>query len=185
MNQALLVIDAQQDLVDGTLEENSVFNKENLLSTINRVVNMAIESDVLIVFVRDLDVAQGRGNGFQIHSSITVPPTAHIIDKQSTNAFYGTSLLELLQKQVVEHVVIMGCKTEHCIDSAVRAATTHGLDVTLVGDGHSTTDTKILSAEQVINHHNAILHGHDNVDNFSLVRNSGDDLFTPIHNNYR
>jgi nicotinamidase-related amidase len=79
----------------------------------------------------------------------------------------------------------MGCKTEHCIDSAVRTATINHFDVTLVGDGHSTSDSKNLSANQIILHHNEILHGHYNVDNFSLVRNTKEDLFTPVHNNYR
>jgi hypothetical protein len=89
--------------------------------------------------------------------------------------------LNHLKSQKVEHVVIMGCKTEHCIDSAVRTATISGLDVTLVGDGHSTTDSGALSAEQIIKHHNATLHGHYNVEHFSVVRNAEEDLFHPIH----
>lgn len=59
------------------------------------------------------------------------------------------------------------------------------MDVTLVGDGHSTTDSSILSAETIIKHHNTILHGHYNVDHFSIVRNSAEDLFTPTHDTYR
>jgi nicotinamidase-related amidase len=38
----------------------------------------------------------------------------------------------------IEHLVIMGCETQHCIDCAFRTATISGFDVTLVGDGHST-----------------------------------------------
>jgi nicotinamidase-related amidase len=79
----------------------------------------------------------------------------------------------------------MGCKTEHCIDTAVRTATVNHFDVTLVGDGHSTTDSSTLSAEKIISHHNEILHGHYNVDNFSVVRTTQEDLFQPIHDNYR
>ena len=71
------------------------------------------------------------------------------------------------------------------IDTAVRTATVNGLDVTLVGDGHSTADSPVLSAEQIIKHHNKTLHGHYNVDNFSVVRNAEEDLFTPTHDTYR
>ena len=79
----------------------------------------------------------------------------------------------------------MGCETQHCIDSAVRTATINGFDVTLVGDGHSTTGNQVLSPEQIIQHHNDTLHGHYNVEHFSIVRNADEDLFQPTHNSYR
>ncbi|MDY0406779.1 isochorismatase family protein [Virgibacillus sp. 179-BFC.A HS] len=185
MNQLLLIIDAQQALMDGTAQESAVFNKEKLIKNINAVIEKARTSNVPIVFVRDLDVAEGRGNGFQIHNEINVPASAKIFDKVATNSFYGTGLLNDIQSQQIEHVVVMGCKTEHCIDSAVRTATINGLDVTLVGDGHTTTDTDVLRADQIINHHNLTLHGHYNVEHFSVVRNAKEDLFCPTHDSYR
>ncbi|MGP4078870.1 cysteine hydrolase family protein [Pseudalkalibacillus sp. R45] len=185
MKQALLVIDAQQELIDGNEKEDSVFKKEELLANINIVINKAKESDSLIVFVRDLDVAEGKGTGFQIHDKINVPTDTEIFDKAATNSFHGTPLLSYLKEKKVGHLVIMGCKTEHCIDTAVRMATVNDFDVTLVQDGHSTTDSDVLSAEQIINHHNVILDGHYNVENFSDVRNTEEDLFQPRHNNYR
>ena len=163
LNQTLLIIDAQQELIDGNLEESAVFNKEQLITNINKVIGKAIEANIPVVFVRDLDVAEGKGGGFQVHNEINVPTNAKIFDKAATNSFHGTGLLNHLRIQQMEHVVIMGCKTQHCIDSAVRTATISGLDVTLVGDGHSTSDNDVLSAEQIIMHHNSTLHGHYNV----------------------
>lgn len=185
MKQALLIIDVQQELVEGNHEEQNVFNKEILLDRINLVINKALESQALIIFIRDKDVAEGSGPGFEIHPKVNVPHSAKIFDKEATNSFYGTPLLDFLKDNEIEHLVMMGCKTEHCIDTAVRTATVNHFDVTLVGDGHSTTDSAILSAKQIIDHHNATLHGHYNVDNFSVVRNAEEDLFQPIHNNYR
>ncbi|MBY0095663.1 isochorismatase family protein [Mesobacillus maritimus] len=185
MKQTLLIIDAQQDLIEGSPVEEAVFKKEHLISTINKVIEKASKCNVSVVFVRDLDVAEGRGKGFQVHENIHVPKDAKSFDKSATNSFHGTGLLDHLRSQAIQHVVIMGCVTQHCIDTAVRTATVKGFDVTLVGDGHSTTDSKVLSAEQIINHHNETLHGHYNVDHFSMVRNSDEDLFTPLHHTYR
>jgi nicotinamidase-related amidase len=185
MNQALLVIDAQQELMDGNENESAVSNKEHILNNINHVIEKGKEVDVNMIFVRDLDVAEGKGSGFEIHNEINVPEDAVIFDKSATNSFYGTPLLDYLKEKEINHLVIMGCKTEHCIDTAVRTATVNGFDVTLVGDGHSTNGSNVLSAQQVIDHHNKILHGHYNVDHFSVVRNADEDVFTPIHNNYR
>ncbi|GGH77883.1 nicotinamidase-related amidase [Pullulanibacillus pueri] len=185
MKQALLVIDAQQELIEGTDQEPSVINTTLLIQNINTVIEKAMQWDSLIVFVRDQDVAGGKGEGFQIHQEIKVPEVAQIFDKKGTNAFFETPLLGYLKDHAIEHLVIMGCKTEHCIDSAVRTATINGFDVTLVHDGHSTTDTAILPAESIINHHNDILHGHDNIYHFSMVRKAREEVFQPIHNDYR
>lgn len=185
MNQTLLIIDAQQELIEGNHQESSVSNKEQLIKNINRVIEKANDADVPVVFVRDLDVAEGKGEGFQVHNEINVPTNAKFFDKAATNSFHGTDLLEHLSTQQMKHVVIMGCKTQHCIDSAVRTATISGLDVTLVGDGHSTEDNDVLSADQIIRHHNSTLHGHYNVEHFSVVRNSDEDLFQPTHDSYR
>jgi nicotinamidase-related amidase len=95
----------------------------------------------------------------------------------------------MLKDQEIGHVVIMGCSTPYCIDTAVRAATVNQLDVTLVKEGHSTKDSTELTAEQIISHHNNILHGHYNVDDetdhFSMVRSVEEDLFNPQHDAYR
>ena len=185
MKQALLIIDAQQELIEGNDQERSVFQKEQLIENINLVITKAVESDSLIVFVRDTDVAEGQGEGFQVHRDINIPTDSKIFNKAATNSFYGTGLKEYFEEQEIKHVVIMGCQTEHCIDTAVRTATVSQLDVTLVGDGHSTTGSSVLTAEQIINHHNKTLHGHYNVDNFSMVRNAEEDLFHPLHDKHR
>lgn len=185
MKQALVVIDAQQDLIEGNDKEKSIFNKVALLDNINSVLKKALVSDSLIVFIRDKDVGEGNGKGFEVHQDIEIPRMAVVFDKEATNSFYKTPLLDFLQDNKVKHLVIMGCKTEHCIDTAVRMATVSGFDVTLVGDGHSTTDSLSVTAEQIINHHNETLHGHYNIDHFSVVRSTNEDLFQPNHNDYR
>ncbi|MFB4169380.1 isochorismatase family protein [Virgibacillus sp. JSM 102003] len=185
MKQILLIIDAQQELIEGNQEQVAVFKKEQLITNINLVIEKASEFNVPIVFVRDLSVAEGKGKGFQVHEKIAVPKDTTFFDKTAMNSFHGTGLLNYLKSQAIEHIIVMGCATQYCIDSAVRTATINGLDVTLVENGHSTIGSAVLSAEQIIKHHNETLHRHDNVENFSIVRNAEEDLFYPTHNIYR
>lgn len=185
MDQVLLIIDAQQELIEGNHERNAVFQKSQLIANINLVIEKAENAVVPSVFVRDLDVGDGKGSGFEIHKDIYVPAESKIFDKSATNAFYGTGLLEYLKSHQVKHIVVMGCETQHCIDSAVRTATINGLDVTLVRDGHSNLGNDLLNPEQIIKHHNDTLHEHYNVDHFSIVRNAKEDLFHPAHDSYR
>jgi nicotinamidase-related amidase len=185
VKQALLVIDVQQELVEGNEKEQAVFQKEKLIDTINGVIEKAKGVDAQIVFIRDKDVAGGTGDGFQVHRDLQIPDHAKVFDKLATNSFYGTPLLQFLKEKEVGHIVIAGCQTEYCIDTAVRYATVCGFDVTLVADGHSTKDSSALKAEQIIAHHNVALRGHYNVDHFSDVRRSNEDLFQPKHDIYR
>ncbi|MFS0782782.1 isochorismatase family protein [Bacillus sp. 1P06AnD] len=185
MKQALLIIDSQQDLIDGSNGEKGVFAKEKLIQNINLVIEKAVHNQIPIICIRDVDVSGGEGPGFQLHKGIKVPSEVVLFDKAATNSFYGTPLNAYLQHKGIEHLVIMGCQTEYCIDTAVRTATINQFDVTLIADGHSTCDSPILTAEQIIHHHNHILHGHYNVDHFSLVRDAAEDVFVPTHHIYR
>lgn len=187
MNQALLVIDAQEALIEGENGQPAVYQKERLIATINMLIDRAEKNETAVIFVRDLDVGGGAGEAFQVHHLINVPEKSVqlLFDKQATNAFYATGLLNYLQEREVQHLVIAGCQTEYCIDTAVRYATVSGFDVTLIKDGHSTTDSQVLPAEKIIAHHNQILDGHFNVDHFSVVRESNEDVFVPPHNEYR
>lgn len=56
-------------------------------------------------------------------------------------------------------LVIVGMKTEYCVDTTCRAAADLGFEVVLVSDAHSTTDSAVLNATQIIAHHNATLAG--------------------------
>ena len=82
---------------------------------------------------------------------------------------YRPLLLEELRKLGVNKLVIGGLQTEWCIDSTVRHAFSLGFDVTVVEDGHSTTDTSTLPAEKVVEHHNRIFRG-----GFASLRKTAD-----------
>ncbi len=90
MKQAVLVIDFQQELVDGNTEERPVYLKEQVAHVIEAVVLEADERNVPVVFIRDLDVAGGTGPGFAVHDSIPVPASSVTFDKAATNAFHDT-----------------------------------------------------------------------------------------------
>jgi nicotinamidase-related amidase len=180
---ALLIIDVQVGIVEG--ESGPVFNRDALLSNINKIISDARLREIPVLYVQDLDVAPQDSKEFQIHPAVAPFEGDRIIQKVATDAFHGTNLHAELQAIGAKHVVIVGCKTEYCVDTTCRRATTLGYDVTLVADAHSTTDNKVLKAEQIINHHNANLHGLDNIDNFILVRKVEDSVLEPIHNNYR
>lgn len=181
---ALLVIDAQAGIIEGP-DIGPVYQKDDLIHTLTLLIQTARKSGIPVLYVQDLDVGEENSPEFQIHPEIAPLPDEWIIQKKATDAFHRTDLHEKLQSLGINHLVITGCKTEYCVDTTCRRATTLLYDVTLVQDGHSTTDNKILTAEQIIDHHNTNLHGLDNVDSFIVVRGSHENVFEPIHDQYR
>lgn len=149
------------------------------------IIQKARSQAIPVFYVQDVDVAEAGTYEYAIHPEIAPLPGEPIIHKKATDSFHGTDLHQQLQAQGINHLVIMGCKTEFCIDSACRKATTLGYDVTLVKDAHSTTDNEVLQADQIIAHHNTCLHGLGNLEPFILVRSSDEDVLVPSHDSYR
>lgn len=183
-NTALLVIDAQVGIIDGP-SIGPVYKKEQVLDVMKSVIEKARELKVPVIYIQDLDVGSENPEEHHIHPYIFPLPDDLIVKKTATNAFYQTELQDRLQELEVEHLVVIGVKTEYCVDTTSRGATVLGYDVTLVADGHSTTDNKVITAEQIIAHHNRNLHGLDNVSHFILVRESSENIFEYKHLEYK
>ena len=58
-----------------------------------------------------------------------------VLPKSSSSVFISTNLDYLLRNLGVRHLMIAGCLTDHCVESAVRDACDLGYLVTLVTDG--------------------------------------------------
>jgi nicotinamidase-related amidase len=80
-----------------------------------------------------------------------------VIEKRHGSAFQETALDARLRQAGITALVIAGMQTELCVDSACRAAVALGYRVTLAADGHTTWDSAILAAPQIIAHHNRTL----------------------------
>jgi nicotinamidase-related amidase len=94
-----------------------------------------------------------------IHPSISPISREHVIRKKASDSFFETSLAEQLKIGEISHLIVVGAMTEYCVDTTCRHAVTLGYDVTLVADAHLSRDTEVLTAPQIIAHHNQLLDG--------------------------
>ena len=147
---ALLVIDAQF----GPLWETH--RKEETLTVIRNVIAAAEERNAPIVYLQHevpgSPLARGEF-GWQFEPGITPRDQDIVIHKQAADSFHGTTLQDELSAHGVEHLVVVGARTEYCVDTTCRSAVSNGYDVTLIADGHTTGDGAI-PAEMIIQHHN-------------------------------
>src|SRR5262245_28402866 len=159
MKTALLVIDVQVGIID----HFPYYSKVQFLTNINDLLTSARTARILVTYLRH---DRGKGHpveahtaGSPIHQRVAPVEGEPIIEKRSCSSFYETPLRAMLDEAGVSHLIVTGCMTEYCIDTACRHATTLGFDVTLVRDAHTTIDNEVLKAEQIISHRNRALDG--------------------------
>lgn len=160
-SQALLIIDVQQAMLQ---KGEEVHNAEALLQTITSLKANA-EALEIPVFLIQHEAAEGkpleRGTtSWEIHPRVE---GGTVIHKTTPDSFHQTNLHEQLQSKGVEELFLTGIQSEVCVDTTCRRAFSMGYEVTLVSDAHSTWDSGVLKAEDIIRHHNAALRWFANV----------------------
>ena len=157
---ALLIIDMQNGLVNG---EKTPWARESLLNNINKLIAKARESQQTIIFVQHTGpdgtiLAQGS-EMWQIAPELQREEHDSYLTKTRPSCFYQTSLMSLLAEKGIKMLIVSGMQTDYCVDTTCRAGRDLGLDTVLVSDAHSTFANGVLSAEQIVAHHNKLLSG--------------------------
>lgn len=158
MKDALLVVDLLAGIFD--LPEK-LHDERGFLRKVARMVARARERGVPVVFIQHVGppgspFAAGAP-GQRIHETVAPRPGEPVVTKSSPDPFGDTELHARLQDLGSEHLFVCGFATEGCIDCAVRAAHGRGYRVTLVRDAHTTTRNEVLTAPQIVAHHNLLL----------------------------
>lgn len=159
-NLALIVLDVQ---LGNFLAPNPVYRGEELLQSIKTLIAEIRLFRVPIIFIQHNG---GKGDpdepgtpGWKIHPFITPQDDDVIIQKSSPDAFLNTQLQLELDSRRIKRLIIVGIQSEYCIDTTCRRAYSLGYEAILVEDAHSTWDSELLSAQQIITHHNSVLGG--------------------------
>jgi len=156
---ALLIIDVQNGLFN--IKDFPIFQEEQLIRNIQILLDKAQKAKVPIFYIQHNDPKGKRlENGtenWKIRSEITPRIEDTIIQKYNSDSFLNTNLDEELLKREITRLVIAGLATPMCIDTTVRSAVSHGYNVILIQDAHSTIDSEVLKASQIVAHLNDVL----------------------------
>jgi nicotinamidase-related amidase len=151
--KALLVIDMQVGLFEG---EPPRHDAAGVVQRINEIARVVRTTGGIVVFVQHEDHGglQPGTAGWEILPALERMNTDLLVRKQACDAFYETDLTDLLEKHGVKQLIVVGCATDFCVDTTIRAAASRNYQVVVVADGHTTKDRQHLSAEAIITHHN-------------------------------
>lgn len=160
-NTALVIIDVQAGIIEGF----RAYRGREVLEQINKLLAKARASNMPVIYVQHDGEAghplEAGTEEWQIHPEIKPHEEDLIIRKRASDSFFETTLQDELESRGIKHLIVAGCMTEYCVDTTSRRSVSMGYDVTLVSDAHTTIDNKLLTAAQIIAHHNALLDGFD------------------------
>ncbi|HEX5709312.1 MAG TPA: cysteine hydrolase family protein [Pyrinomonadaceae bacterium] len=169
---ALVVIDVQHGVVDW---RDPAARGEEVLGRIGELLARARAARAHVIYVQHEGEEGGRlspgTRGWEIHAAVAPEAGEPVIHKRAADAFFETTLEEELRGRGVKRLVVVGCRTQYCVDTTCRRATTLGFDVTLASDAH-TTAAEHLTAAQIVAHHNATLDDFGNDRHVVTVRAS-------------
>ena len=98
--------------------------------------------------------------------------------KRICDSFAQTDLEQNLRDAGIDRLVTCGIQSDFCVDAASRGALNRGFAVTLASDAHTTWDSDVLTAAQIIAHINATLPNMSGAGPNITVKPSADITFT-------
>ena len=156
---ALVIIDVQNGLF--TIDDFPLYKEDVLIKNIQVLIKKARNANVPLFYIQHNEFKGKRletgTENWKIHPAITPNSGDIIIQKYNSDSFMDTSLDEELKKNEITRLVVAGLATPMCIDTTIRSAVSHGYNVILIQDAHSTIDSEVLKAPQIIAHHNDVL----------------------------
>jgi nicotinamidase-related amidase len=151
-NTALLVVDVQNGVIEGTPMRDAV------VAHVRSLVERARQERVAVVWVQHSDEQLARGSDeWRIVPELNPGDAEPLIEKNYGDSFEDTTLETVLSGLGVGRLVVVGAQTDACIRSTLHGALVRGYDTTLVSDAHTTEDQTAWGApppEQVIAHTN-------------------------------
>jgi nicotinamidase-related amidase len=156
-SSALLMVDVQIGLV----ELMSAEVQRSALPKIKTLLTKARASETPVIFIQHEGAAghplETHTEGWKICPSLQPADGEPVIRKRESDSFFGTTLQRELEKREIYHLIVAGAMTEYCVDTTCRRAVSLGYNVTLASDAHLTRDNGVLTAGNIIAHHNFVL----------------------------
>ena len=132
MADALLVVDVQHGLVEALPPAR----REAFLATIGGLIARAraLRTDVLYVRHSEDEGLRAGTPDWEIAGDVRPYPGERIVDKRHADAFEATDLDDALRARSVDHLIVCGMQSDHCVDATARGGARRDYRVTVVED---------------------------------------------------
>jgi nicotinamidase-related amidase len=158
MKTALLVIDVQRMMFANPARV--AHEGQAMLAAIRSLQDRVRAAGVPVIAIKHAGpegtpIAEG-GPLHPIMDEVAPQPGEAIFTKRTCSSFLGTGLKSHLEALGISRLVICGMQTDYCVDTSVRAGVEHGFQVVVASGAHATYDGPAVTAQQIVQHHEAI-----------------------------
>jgi nicotinamidase-related amidase len=154
MSKALVIIDVQKGMWENP--DYPPYDDKGVLERIAALITKARAAGAPVMYVQHHNVDEPRHPfkpglpGYPFHDAIAPKAGDDVTVKHKSSAFHGTDFDTKLKTRGIDHLVIAGMQSEFCVNSAIRGAYERDYKITLVSDAHSTGDTRIAKAKDIV-----------------------------------
>jgi nicotinamidase-related amidase len=156
---ALVVVDVQKNLTQSEDPTHpTCWNLDETLTNMETLIARARESGADVIYVQHHSLTdpylQRGAPGYEFEPRIAPIDGDTIVNKEVCDVYAQTDLANQLRERGIEHYVTCGIQSDYCVDMATKGGLSRGFIVTLASDAHTTWDNGVLTAKQIIDHHN-------------------------------
>ncbi len=128
--------------------------RERCVAQINRLVRAADK----VIFIQHDEAGglEAGSEGFALLPELEQPAGALYVTKTACDAFYHTSLAQVLDEHDIQQFVICGCATDYCLDTTIKNGASRGYVIVIAEDAHTTADRPAAQAATLIAHYNEV-----------------------------
>lgn len=133
MKMALIVIDMQKCFLSEYRDSESI---TTCCTYINHVSRLMRKGGHLVVHVQDMEEASQLSEAeLAFVDEIEIQPTDVVVQKESSNAFWGTNLEQLIGEHEVDLLILCGQAAEHCVVFTYNGAHERGHTSVILQNG--------------------------------------------------
>lgn len=149
----MLVLNMQK-----TVFETPRYNHNRVLTNINQLSDKIHTDQGIVIFIKHSGTKENHleplSEGWKFLPELQVTEQDFVIEKKTSDAFFETKLLKMLQQFEPEQLLITGCATDICMDTTIHSAIFHGFHTIVISDAHTTADRETIPAKTIIKHYN-------------------------------
>jgi nicotinamidase-related amidase len=157
LKRSLIVIDMQ---LGSFSPYDARHDAKGVIARINRLARKVRTAEGSVIFVQHDgppgDPHHPDAPGWHLLPDLQAYESDLFVRKSACDAFLHTNLSDHLRSPTDQQLIITGCATEFCVDTTVRSALAQSYRTIVPSDTHTTANRSYLSAEKIIEHHNAV-----------------------------
>ena len=152
----LIVIDVQKGITDERL-----YDFDGFIRNVTNIIDAARKNNVEVIYVQHDD---GPGTGFsfgdkdfEIADQVAPKENEKIFIKTINSCFGNNDLANYLRESREKDLMIVGLKTNFCIDASVKSAFERGYKVIIPKGTNSTFDNDYMDRETTYKYYNDMM----------------------------